>query len=56
MSKVSDDPRIFLKEAIVLADQVFSRPKDRDAAIRLASKVMALDEALTHGSFKLVRR
>ncbi|HSX22284.1 MAG TPA: hypothetical protein VLE97_05865 [Gaiellaceae bacterium] len=56
MSRVSDDPRTYLREAVALADRVMRRPGDEDAAIKLAAKVDALAEALEHGAYKLVRR
>jgi len=56
MSKVSNDPRTYLREALALAEKVFDRPHDESAALKLAIKVQALDEAIQHGAFKLVRR
>jgi hypothetical protein len=56
MSKVSGDPRTYLREAVVLAERVLKHPGDEDAAIKLAAKVDALAEAFKHGSYKLVRK
>ena len=56
MGKLSDDPRTYLREAVALAQQVFVDPGDRDKAFKLAIKVEALDEAMSHGKFKLVRK
>lgn len=56
MAKTSADPRTYLREAVVLADLVSVQPQDKNLAIKLALKVQALDEALRHGSYKLVRK
>jgi hypothetical protein len=56
MGKANDDPRTYLREACVLADQVMDRPHDKNTAIKLAVKVQALAEAFEHGAYKLVRR
>ena len=56
MSKVSSDPRTYLREAVALSERVLDRPTDQDTAMKLAIKVQALDEAFQHGSFTLVSR
>ena len=39
MGRVSDDPRVYLREAVALADRVMRRPGDEDAAIKLAPQL-----------------
>jgi hypothetical protein len=56
MSKVSDDPRIYLREALALSERALERPGDKRVVLQLAVKVQAIDEALQHGAYKLVRR
>jgi len=61
MGKVSDDPRVYMREAVAIAKRVIDRPsallgRRDEEAVKLGVKVLALAEAFEKGAFKLVRR